>query len=241
MLVGFCISLVVVKMTIDFYYTPSSPPCRAVMMAARALDLELNFKIVDLTKKEHLRPSYLRICPMHTVPTIVDNTDQNCVVTINESRAIMCYFADKYGLDKHEYLYPLNLERRAVVNQRLYFDLGTLYQRFSDLYYPVILWGEKSLNPDKKKKLEEAFGFFDKYLEGSPPWAAGRTITVADFSMAATVSTAVACGFDLNIDNYFYVHKWFDLVTTAIKDYDKINKPGTESFQEKARKAKLIS
>lgn len=226
-------------MPIDLYYSPTSPPCRAVMMAARALDLKVRLKPVDLAQKEHLEPSFLRFGPMHTVPTIVD-AKSSSVLTINESRAIMCYFVDKYGMDKYEFLYPTNLQRRAVVHQRLFFDCGTLYQRFADLYFPVLLWGEKSLNPDKKKKLEEAFVFFDKYLEGSPPWAAGKTITIADFSLAATVSTAVACGFNLKLDSYFHVHKWFDLVKTAIKDYEIINKSGIDAFQGKARKANLI-
>lgn len=49
-----------------------------------------------------------------------------------------------------------------------------------------------------------------------------------------------ACGFDLNIDNYFSVYKWLRLVKSAIKDYEKISKPGIAAIQEKARKAKLI-
>ena len=52
--------------------------------------------------------------------------------TFSSSRAIMTYLAEQYGKD--DSLYPKDPKKRAMVNQRLYFDMGTLYQRFGDLY-----------------------------------------------------------------------------------------------------------
>lgn len=62
----------VYKMTVDFYYMPESPPCRAVELAADKLGLKLNKKRLDLSKGEHLTEAFLKINPQHTVPTIVD-------------------------------------------------------------------------------------------------------------------------------------------------------------------------
>lgn len=46
------------------------------------------------------------------------------------SRAIMCYLVNQYG--KNDSLYPKDTNKRAVVDQRLYFDAGTLDARNSN-------------------------------------------------------------------------------------------------------------
>lgn len=48
-------------MPIDLYYVPGSAPCRAVLLTAKALNLNLNLKLVDLHHGEHLKPEYLKV------------------------------------------------------------------------------------------------------------------------------------------------------------------------------------
>lgn len=48
-------------MPIDLYYLPGSAPCRAVLLAAKALGVELNLKLTDLMKGEHLTPEYIKV------------------------------------------------------------------------------------------------------------------------------------------------------------------------------------
>lgn len=48
-------------MPIDFYYIPGSAPCRAVLLAAKALNVELNLKYTDLMKGEHLTPEFVKV------------------------------------------------------------------------------------------------------------------------------------------------------------------------------------
>lgn len=49
------------RMPIDFYYTPGSPPCRTVLLTAKALGLELNLKPLDLHHGEHLKPEFVKV------------------------------------------------------------------------------------------------------------------------------------------------------------------------------------
>lgn len=44
----------------------------------------------------------------------------------------MTYLASTY--DKTDKLYPNDITIRAIIDQRLQFDLGTLYARISDCY-----------------------------------------------------------------------------------------------------------
>ena len=48
-------------MGIDLYYMPMSAPCRSVMLAAKALGLELNLKLTNLLAGEHLKPEYIAV------------------------------------------------------------------------------------------------------------------------------------------------------------------------------------
>lgn len=44
----------------------------------------------------------------------------------------MGYLVNQYG--KNDSLYPKDPKARAMVDQRLYYDMGTMYPAFSDYY-----------------------------------------------------------------------------------------------------------
>ena len=48
-------------MPIDIYMIKYSPPCRAVQMTAKALDIDLNVKTLDLSEGQHLTEQYLKV------------------------------------------------------------------------------------------------------------------------------------------------------------------------------------
>jgi len=45
----------------DLYMHPVSPPCHAVQMVAKHLNIDLNLKNVDLINGEHLSEKYLEV------------------------------------------------------------------------------------------------------------------------------------------------------------------------------------
>lgn len=82
---------------------------------------------MNLWKKEQLDADFVKINPQHCVPTI----DHGGFV-LWESRAIATYLADvKYP--NGNALYPKDVQKRAVVNQRLQFDAGVLYPRIRSI------------------------------------------------------------------------------------------------------------
>ncbi|XP_055551692.1 glutathione S-transferase 1 isoform X1 [Wyeomyia smithii] len=186
----------------DFYYLPGSAPCRAVQMTAAAVGVELNLKLTNLMAGEHLKPEFIKLNPQHCVPTLVDNG-----FSLWESRAIMIFLVDAYGKD--DKLYPKEPEKRAVVNQRLYFDMGTLYQRFGDYYYPQIFEGVPA-NAENYKKIGEALGFLDIFLNNQNFIAGGDSLTLADLSVLASLTTFEVAGYDFSA--YKNVQSWYEMI-----------------------------
>uniref|UniRef100_A0A6P4DTV0 Glutathione S-transferase D7-like n=1 Tax=Drosophila rhopaloa TaxID=1041015 RepID=A0A6P4DTV0_DRORH len=72
-------------------------------------------------------PDFVAMNPQHCVPTMNDEG-----LVLWESRAILSYLVAAYG--KSDELYPTDIRVRALVDQRLHFDLGTLYMRLTDYY-----------------------------------------------------------------------------------------------------------
>uniref|UniRef100_A0A1A9VFY4 Glutathione S-transferase 1-1 n=1 Tax=Glossina austeni TaxID=7395 RepID=A0A1A9VFY4_GLOAU len=197
-------------LTMDLYYLPGSAPCRAVIMTAKALGLQLNKKLLNLMAGEQMKPEFLKLNPQHTIPTLVDGD-----FSIWESLAIMVSLVEKYG--KTDSLFPKCPKKRAIINQRLYFDMGTLYKSFADYYYPQI-FSKAPADPEMHKKIETAFDFLNTFLEGQQ-YAAGDTLTVADIALLATVSTFEVAGFDFS--KYPNVAKWYANAKTVTPGFDE--------------------
>lgn len=131
---------------------------------------------------------------------------------------------NKYG--ENDSLYPIDPLKRAKIDQKLYFDMGTLNARFKDYYYEQ-LFQKLPADPDKYKKFLEAIGFFDTALEGQK-YAAGDDLTIADFSILATISNADVAG--LALDSFPNVKRWYATCRDTIPGWD-INATGMEAYR----------
>ncbi|XP_044270059.1 uncharacterized protein LOC123014840 [Tribolium madens] len=165
------------------YMVYPSPPVRAVLITAKAIGLELELKELNLTEGDHLKPEFLKINPQHTVPTLVEEDGS----VIWDSHAIMTYLISKYGQHK-ESLYPKELLKRAIVDQRLHFESGIAFPRMLQIAGPIMRKGKTSIEPDDVKLAHEVYAFLEKFLDGKK-WIAGSHITVADYSLISTIST----------------------------------------------------
>lgn len=162
-----------------------------------------------------------QINPQHTIPTLVDGD-----FALWESRAICSYLVEKYGKD--DKLYPKDAQKRALVNQRLYFDMGVFYQRFGDYWYPQI-FAKQPANPENLKKMEDGVGFLNTFLEGHQ-YATGNELTIADLSLAASAATYEVAGFDFS--KYPNVHAWLERCKKNAPGYE-LNQAGADEFKAK--------
>ncbi|KAG0722493.1 Glutathione S-transferase 1, isoform D [Chionoecetes opilio] len=208
-------------MPLDFYWMPLSAPCRASLLTAKAVGADINLKELNLLAGEQMKPDFVAINPQHCVPTLVDGD-----FALWESRAISSYLASQYGKD--DSLYPNDPKARANVDRLLYFDMGTLYHRFGEYVYPVMFRGG-SIDEEKLTKLHEALEWLDGFLAGHK-WAVGDNITVADHSLAASVSTFKAAGIDL--EKHSNVSAWLARCEGEMPGYAEVNTPGAVKFGE---------
>ncbi|EAT47841.1 AAEL001090-PA [Aedes aegypti] len=208
-------------MTPVLYFLPASPPCRAVMLLAKMIGVDLEYKTLNVMEGEQLRPEFVELNPQHTIPTLDDHG-----LVLWESRVILSYLVSAYGKD--ESLYPKDFRSRAMVDQRLHFDLGTLYQRVVDYYFPTIMVGAH-LDQTKKAKLAEALGWFDAMLK-QYQWAAANHFTIADVTLCVTVSQIEAFEFDLH--PYPKVRAWLAKCKEELEPhgYKDINQTGAEAL-----------
>lgn len=197
----------------------ASAPCRSVLMTAAALKLKLNLKTLNLMEREHLTPEFLKINPQHTIPTLVDND-----FSIWESRAICVYLVEKYGKD--DSLYPKDVKTRAIINQRFYFDMGSLFKQFAD-YFFAEFYG-KTKDPENLKKFEGTVAILDKFLEPTGYVAGTKKLTLADIILFSSVSTFEVANFDLS--PYPNVQKWVTLMKETCPGRDQ-NADGLEQMK----------
>ncbi|XP_065367778.1 glutathione S-transferase 1-like [Calliphora vicina] len=179
---------------IILYGSDPSPPVRACLLALRALNLPFELKAVDFNAKEHISDEYLKKNPQHTVPTLEDDGN-----FIWDSHAIIAYLVSKYSKD--DTLYPKDFLKRAVVNQRLFFESGVMFQGgLRNITGPLWYRNETKVPRAKIDTLHEIYEFLEVFLKDTQ-YMAGNDLTIADFSIVATVTSLAAFA---NIDNSKY-------------------------------------
>lgn len=205
---------------VDFYYMPESPPCRAVEMVASLVGVELEKHYVNLFTKEHLKEEYLKVNPQHKVPFVVDGE-----VKMGESRAIMRYLANKTSTDQ---LYPADPKKRAMVDELLDFDIGTLYVSGSKLFRPIFFEGATKLNEQSEKEYREVLEHLETRLKDGRKFMTGNHLTIGDVSVGATLTLPVACGFEFT--EYPMLMAYLARVKESIPKYGEINDKAVENF-----------
>lgn len=207
----------------DLYYTIVSPPSRSVLLLAKQLGVELNLKNLNLASGEHLTEDFRKINPQHCVPTLVTEDG----VAIWESNAILVYLGERFDLEGA--IYPKDLTKRAVVQQRLCFDLGTLYKNIRAYYGPLAL-GLGTPGEDVLKQVDQALDILESFLAQSK-FVAGDSLTLADFAVITSVTVASTMKHDMG--KFPNVSRWVDLCKVTINGYEEISKKALDAWKER--------
>jgi len=210
---------------IILYHFPPSAPSRIGLLAFRNLNLDVEIHELNLWEKEQLKEDFVKKNPQHCVPTIDDNG-----FVLWESRAIAAYLVDQYYPDGHV-LYPKDPQRRAIIDQRLQFDCGTLHPRIRDICWPVLFIGETKITDEKRQKLNEAFAILNTFLEGNAYVAGGNVPSLADLSVLSTISSIIQVGADLS--KFKNVADWYDRCK-SLPGFEE-NVKGATQFGERVR------
>jgi glutathione S-transferase len=166
----------------------------------------LDFEEVDVWGKT-TEPEYLAKYPAHLTPML--ETDGLPRGTLGESCAIMAFLCNKHGLDQ---FYPTDPGRRAMVDNAMFYLIGTFYPLLARATYPTLSFGQyagevatapdadDSMKAKAAKDAEAALGepleVFNTYFMDGRPFIGGDHPSIADIRLAATLEFLRAIDYD---------------------------------------------
>jgi glutathione S-transferase len=156
----------------------------------------LDFEEVDVWGKT-TEPEYLSKYPAHLTPMLEEEGLPKG--TLGESCAIMAYLCNKHGLEQ---FYPTDPGRRAMVDNAMFYLIGTFYPLLARATYPTLGFpqyaGEvatSEADDDMKAKaakdaetaLAEPLDVFHSYFMDGRRFIGGDHPSIADIRLAATL------------------------------------------------------
>nr|UUB32746.1 glutathione S-transferase GSTe10 [Dendroctonus valens] len=203
------------------FFAQASPAARSTLLTIAALGLDVELIPVNLAAGEHLTPQFLKINPLHTVPTLQDGD-----FAVFDSHAINSYLVNKYG--KNDSLYPKDAKKRAIVDQRLHFDSGIVFPRVGAVVAALLRGGAKTIEKDKADLITQAYQSLEILLEGHN-FIAGDELTIADLSLGATVSSSNAAIVPIASNTYPRISAWLSRLQAL--PYYEVNQKGVDQFK----------
>ena len=156
----------------------------------------LEFEEVDVWGKT-TAPEYLEKDPAHLTPMLEEEGLPRGY--LGESCAIMAYLCNKHGLDQ---FYPTDPGRRAMVDNAMFYLIGTFYPLLARATYPKLGFpqyaGEVATSEaddamkakaqqDAEAALAEPLDVFRSFFIGDAKFIGGDSPSIADIRLAATL------------------------------------------------------
>ncbi|KAH8377004.1 hypothetical protein KR093_002674, partial [Drosophila rubida] len=204
---------------IILYGTDLSCPVRAVLLTLKALELPFEYKEVQLGVQNRT-PEFLKMNPQGTVPVLDDNGTY-----IHDSHAICIYLCEKYA--KTDAIYPKDLIKRTLVNQRLFFDASVIYKALWNVSSSFWQSGVTVVVKEKTRNLHTALQLTEDLLADNH-YIAGDSLSIADLCCAATVSSLPAV-LDIDPVKYPKVTAWLKRLNN-LPYFEEANNVGAAKY-----------
>jgi len=174
-----------------------------VRIFTRAAGLE--FEEIDVWGKT-TTPEFLAKYPAHLTPMLEEEGLPRGA--LGESCAIMAYLCNKHGLDQ---FYPREPGRRAMVDNAMFYLIGTFYPLVTRATYPTLGFpqypGEvgtsdaddvmkEKAQKDAEAALAEPLDVYRSFFLAEQPFIGGDQPSIADMRLAATLEFLRAIDYD---------------------------------------------
>jgi glutathione S-transferase len=165
----------------------------------------LDFEEVDVWGKT-TEPEYLAKYPAHLTPMLEEEGLPRGY--LGESCAIMAYLCNKHGLEQY---YPSDPGRRAMIDNAMFYLIGTFYPLLARATYPTLGFpqyaGEVATSEaddemkakaakDAEAALAEPLEVFHTFFMDGKPFIGGDHPSIADIRLAATLEFLRSIDYD---------------------------------------------
>ena len=152
-------------------------------------------------------PEYLAKYPAHLTPMIEDADLPRG--TLGESCAIMAYLSNKHGLEQ---FYPSDPAHRALIDNAMFYLIGTFYPLLTRATYPALGFGQypgevatseaddamkAKAQQDAQASLAEPLEVLNTYFLAGQPFIGGDHPSIADIRWSATLEFLAAIDYPL--------------------------------------------
>jgi glutathione S-transferase len=165
----------------------------------------LDFEELDVWGKT-TTPDFLAKYPAHLTPMLEE--EELPKGALGESCAIMAYLCNKHGLNE---FYPTDPGKRAMVDNAMFYLIGTFYPLLTRATYPVLGFSQypgevatSDADDDMKAKaqqdaeaaLAEPLDVFRAFFLEGKRFIGGEAPSIADMRLAATLEFLRAIDYD---------------------------------------------
>ncbi|MEM8636860.1 MAG: glutathione binding-like protein [Pseudomonadota bacterium] len=176
-------------------FTANTPNGVKIPIALEELGVSYQLEILDLSKQEQKRPSFLKINPNGRIPAIIDHDGPGAApLRVFESGAILFYLAEKFGA-----LLPTDPAKRIDAIAWTYFQTGGIGPMMGQAGYFKRNVPEFEAGFDRfYRESQRLVGVVEAQLTDTP-YFAGDDISIADIMHIGWIDRAPDYfGFDLS-------------------------------------------